>query len=195
MDEPRLAPKRPRTKLHLCPTKIALQYQTMKLRKAVYAGSFDPLTHGHIWIMQRAVTLFDEVTIAIGVNPTKSYFLSAPERLQNIQSLIDSQNWDACKVDVKIIENQFLAKFAASVNASCLIRGMRSEADFSYEYAMAQANKALAPQIESIYLMPPPQLAQVSSSLVKSLIGPDGWEDLVKDYVPENVFQTILNKK
>ncbi len=166
----------------------------MKLRKAVYAGSFDPLTNGHVWVIERAVTLFDELTIAIGVNPSKSYFLTAEERKSNIQSLIDERDWAGTKVDVKIIENQFLARFAESISASCLIRGMRSEADFSYEYAMAQANKALAPKIESIYLMPPPHLAQVSSSLVKSLIGPTDWEDLVKDYVPAAVFESILKK-
>ncbi len=167
----------------------------MKLRKAVYAGSFDPLTNGHVWVIQRAVHLFDELTIAIGVNPSKDYFLTAEERKSHIQSLIDDQeNWTDCKVDVAIIENQFLAKFAATKQASCLIRGIRSEADFSYEYAMAQANRALAPSIESIYLMPPPHLAMVSSSLVKSMIGPEGWQDLVKDYLPDSVYQTIVSK-
>lgn len=166
----------------------------MKLRKAVYAGSFDPLTNGHVWVIQRAVKLFDEVTIAIGVNPSKNYFLSAKEREQHIQALIDMENWADCKVDVKVIENQYLAKFAHSIDASCLIRGIRSEADFSYEYAMAQANKALAPDIESIYMMPPPALAQVSSSLVKSMVGPQDWENLVSKYVPTWVFKTIKSK-
>lgn len=166
----------------------------MKLRKAVYAGSFDPLTNGHVWVIDRAVTLFDELTIAIGVNPSKNYFLSAQERQTHIQALIDESNWSDCKVDVQVIENQFLAKFAKSIKASCLIRGIRSEADFSYEYAMAQANKALAPDIESIYLMPPPRLAQVSSSLVKSMIGPSGWEELVEQYVPKTVFDSIKSK-
>lgn len=166
----------------------------MKSRKAVYAGSFDPLTNGHIWVIQRAVTLFDELTIAIGVNPSKNYFLSAEEREAHVQALIDQEKWTDCKVEVKVIKNQFLAKFAQSIEASCLIRGIRSEADFSYEYAMAQANKALAPNIESIYMMPPPALAQLSSSLVKSMMGPEGWEELVVNYVPESVFQTIKEK-
>ncbi len=166
----------------------------MKLRKAVYAGSFDPLTNGHVWVIQRAVTLFDELTIAIGVNPDKNYFLSAEERKENIQDLIDHENWSSCKVDVTIIKNQYLARFAESKNASCLIRGIRSEADFSYEYAMAQANRALAPSIDSIYLMPPPNLAQVSSSLVKSMIGPDGWQDLIRQYLPDAVYESILKK-
>ena len=166
----------------------------MKTRKAVYAGSFDPLTNGHVWVIQRAVTLFDELTIAIGVNPDKKYFLSANERRKHIQTLIDEQNWSECKVDVQVIKNQYLAKFAQGVGASCLIRGIRSESDFNYEYAMAQANKGLAPNVESIYMMPPPALAQVSSSLVKSLIGPEGWEELVETYVPSYVFRTISKK-
>ncbi len=163
----------------------------MKLRKAVYAGSFDPLTNGHVWVIQRAVTLFDELTIAIGVNPDKKYFLSAAKRLANIESLIKQLDSPDCKVDVKIIKNQYLVKFAQSINASCLIRGIRSEGDFSYEYAMAQANRSLVPNIDSIYMMPPPHLAQVSSSLVKSLIGPDEWQQVVQSYVPGFVFETI----
>lgn len=163
----------------------------MKLRKAVYAGSFDPLTNGHTWVIERAVTLFDELTIAIGVNPDKSYFLTANERKTHIEEVVGTIQNLECKVKVEIIENQFLATFAKKIGASCLIRGIRSEGDFSYEYAMAQANKNLAPDIESIYLMPPPALAQVSSSLVKSLIGPEGWQELVKNYVPEPVFKSI----
>lgn len=166
----------------------------MKLRKAVYAGSFDPLTNGHVWVIRRAATLFDELTIAIGVNPDKKYFLSAEERQLNIQSLIKHGFNRDCKVDVQIIKNQYLAKFAESAGASCLIRGIRSEADFSYEYAMAQANKSLAPGIDSIYMMPPPHLAQVSSSLVKSLIGPEGWENLVQSYVPDYVFASVKKR-
>lgn len=166
----------------------------MKLRKAVYAGSFDPLTNGHVWIIERSLTLFDELSIAIGVNPDKNYFFSAEERQNSIQSVINDLPDTDCKVDVRIIKNQYLAKFAQSIQASCLIRGMRSEADFSYEYAMAQANKSLAPGIESIYMMPPPHLAQVSSSLVKSLVGPEGWEELVQRYVPAYVFEGIKKK-
>lgn len=152
------------------------------------------MTNGHVWVIERAVTLFDELTIAIGVNPAKNYFLSAQERQNHIQALIDQNQWSDCKVNVEIIENQFLARFAEAAQASCLIRGIRSEADFSYEYAMAQANKALCPNIESIYLMPPPRLAQVSSSLVKSMIGPQGWEELVQQYVPTEVFETLIKK-
>ena len=166
----------------------------MKLRKAVYAGSFDPLTNGHRWVIERAVKLFDEVIIAIGVNPDKNYFLSAEERQSHIQSVIESMEKLDCKVTVEVIGNQYLAKFAHNEGASCLIRGIRSEGDFSDEYAMAQANRSLAPDIESIYLMPPPALAQVSSSLVKSLIGPEGWQDLVKQYVPDEVFQSLISK-
>ena len=167
----------------------------MKLRKAVYAGSFDPLTNGHIWVIERGVTLFDELTIAIGINPDKSYFLTADERKQHIEEVLTTISNLECKVDVQIIENQFLASFAKKMGASCLIRGIRSESDFSYEYAMAQANKNLAPDIESIYLMPPPILAQVSSSLVKSLVGPEGWEDVVQSYVPAPVFKSICKKQ
>lgn len=163
----------------------------MKKRKAVYAGSFDPLTNGHIWVIKRAVTLFDELTIAIGVNPNKQYYLSTEERQRHIQDLIDQSDWGDCKIEVQVIGNQFLARVAESIGASCLIRGIRSEADFNYEYAMAQANRTIAENVEHIYLMPPPELAQISSSLVKSMIGPDGWEQLIEKYVPSSVAKSV----
>lgn len=166
----------------------------MKHRQAIYAGSFDPLTNGHAWVIERAVTLFDELTIAIGENPEKRYFFSAKERLQHIEDTVRNINPSECKVQVEIIENQFLAKYAKNKGVSCLVRGVRSEADFSYEYAMATVNRNLEPSVDTIYLMPPPKLAQVSSSLVKSMVGPEGWQDLVKNYVPPTVFKALLDK-
>ena len=166
----------------------------MKPRKAVYAGSFDPLTKGHTWIIERAIHLFDGLTIAVGVNANKEYFLPAEQRKQNIQSFVDTMDPHHCKLEVKIIRNQYLAQFARSVDASCLIRGLRSQGDFHYEYAMAQVNKNLAPAIETVYMIPPPHLAQISSSMVKSLIGPKGWKDLVRSYVPQSVFKSLQKK-
>ena len=166
----------------------------MKIRKAIYAGSFDPLTNGHRWVIERAANLFDELTIAIGVNPDKKYLLTAEERHQNIVDTLKEIGPIECKVGVEVIENKFLAKYAAEKGVSCLVRGVRSESDFSYEYAMAVVNRKIDPTIDSIYLMPPPQLAQVSSSLVKTMIGPQDWKDLVVNYVPAPVFTTLQSK-
>lgn len=166
----------------------------MKHREAIYAGSFDPMTNGHAWVIERAVTLFDELTIAIGENPEKKYFFSAEERKQHIQATLDQIASEACKVHVEIIHNQFLARYAKNKGVSCLVRGVRSEADFSYEYAMATVNRNLEPSVDTIYLMPPPRLAQISSSLVKSMVGPEGWQGLVEAYVPPAVFKALQDK-
>ena len=192
--------------------------ESLEMRKAVYGGSFDPLTKGHLWIIERAISLFDELTIVIGVNINKNYFLDIKERQKNIQDCLDFTNFrdslgsrgstdstdsrDSvksrpsrnCKVNVKIIENQYLAQFALSVNASCLIRGLRCQKDFDYEYAMVQVNRSLAPSVETLYMIPPPHLAHLKSSLVKSLVGSSGWEDIVSSYVPKNVLKSIQER-
>ena len=166
----------------------------MKTRRAIYAGSFDPLTNGHLWVIQRTVRLFDTLTIAIGENPEKSYFLSTDKRKADIQEALQALGPMDCQVDVQVISNQFLAGYAKDNNIPCLVRGIRSEADFSYEYAMSMVNREISPQVESIYLMPPPHLSQISSSLVKGLIGPKGWESLAKKYVPEHTLKRLKEK-
>jgi len=163
----------------------------MKSRAAIYAGSFDPLTKGHIWIIQRTVRLFDRLTVAIGENPEKKYFLSTEERRKDLEKALEDVPKHNCVVDVQIIKNQFLAEYAREHKADCLVRGLRSEADFSYEYAMSMVNREISPDLESIYLLPPPRLAQISSSLVKSMVGPKGWQDIVKNYVQPHTLKAL----
>ncbi len=169
---------------------------SLKIKKAVYGGSFDPLTRGHLWIIEKALSLFDELIIVIGVNTNKKDFLCLREREENIQFFLDSMTSKASTASAKLktIENQYMAQFALSVNASCLVRGLRCQKDFNYEYTMAQVNRNLAPSIETIYMAPPPHLAHLSSSLVKSLVGSKGWEKLISSYVPENVLKSIQKK-
>lgn len=166
------------------------------MRKAIYAGSFDPLTHGHLWVIQAASRLFDELTIAIGENPGKDYLFTTEQRHQHIaKSLADLKLKD--KVYIQVIENQFLAKYAEENKIPFLVRGIRGHEDFNYEAVMNQVNRELAPQIDSVYLIPPNELTQISSSLVKGLVGPEGWVDAVKKYVPESVLKDLkeLNSK
>ena len=167
----------------------------MKVKKAVYGGSFDPLTKGHLWIIEKALCLFDELIIVVGVNTDKNYFLDIGERQKNIQDFLNSvKNQTNCKTDVRIVEDQYLAHFAVSVHASCLIRGLRCQKDFDYESAMVQVNRHLAPSVETLYMIPPPHLSHLSSSLIRSLVGTGGWEKLISSYVPENVLKSIQKK-
>lgn len=160
------------------------------MRKAVYAGSFDPITNGHIWMIKQGTKLFDKLVVAIGVNPEKGYTFTVEERLKMIKNAIkDHQN-----VTVDCFENQFLVNYAASINAQYILRGIRSQADYEYERGMRQVNGDFRSGVSTVFLMPPREYAEVSSSLVKGLIGPLGWQDIVKTYVPKSVFQSIVEK-
>lgn len=163
----------------------------MKKQKcAIYAGSFDPVTNGHLWVIKQSCRLFDQVIVAIGDNPNKSYLFSAEERLEMLESLSE----EFPNVSFEILGNKYLARYAQEKNIPFLIRGIRSNQDFEYEKGMAHINNNIAPEIETIYLIPPLTITQISSSMVKGLVGPEGWEDSVKKYVPRGVMK-LLKKK
>lgn len=162
-----------------------------KLRKAIYAGSFDPLTQGHIWVIETICDMFDEIVIAIGENTDKKYLFTTEQREKHILDVLKSFPKQVSHVQVKIINNTFLAKYAHENNIKYLVRGIRSANDFNYEFSMNQINRELAADVETVYLIPPQSLSQVSSSMVKSLVGPEGWEDIVKTYVPKTVLGSL----
>lgn len=160
------------------------------MRKAIYAGSFDPLTHGHLWVIKAAANLFDELTIAIGENPGKDYFFTTEQRHQHIAHALAEIKLDK-KVYIQVIENKFLVKYAEENKIPYLVRGIRGPDDFNFEFAMNQINREMTKNIESVYLIPPSGLAQISSSMVKGLVGPEGWEEAVGKYVPTAVLQDL----
>jgi pantetheine-phosphate adenylyltransferase len=157
----------------------------MSTKKAIYAGSFDPLTLGHIWIIQRAADLFDHLTIAIGANADKKYLFSVEKRKAHIEQTLSELRLK--NVEVAVINNKFLVKFAEENKIPYLVRGLRGTNDFEYEFVMNQVNREMAPKIDTVYLIPPRDLANISSSLVKGLVGPEGWEDAIKKYIPAHV--------
>ncbi len=168
--------------------------ETMKSKKAIYAGSFDPLTHGHLWVIQRAGQLFDELTIAIGENPDKKYLFSTKQRQSHIAIALEKLQLSA-KVNIAVIDNKFLVKYAWENKIPYLVRGIRTPNDFDYEFVMNQVNRELAPKVETIYLIPPSEMAQVSSSMAKGLVGPEGWETAIKKYVPDHVLRDLKKSK
>jgi pantetheine-phosphate adenylyltransferase len=163
---------------------------TMKreCRLAVYAGSFDPLTIGHVWMIEQGIRLFDQVVVAIGINPDKRYAFGLEERVEMLRS--STKGYRNVKVDT--FSNQFLITYARSIGASHILRGIRSESDYEYERVMRNINGDLNPEIGTIFLMPPRGIAEISSSMVKGLIGPVGWEAIVRDYVPKPVFDKLI---
>ena len=159
-----------------------------KKRLGVYAGSFDPLTVGHLWMIQEGVNLFDRLIVAVGINPEKRYTFSLAERLSMLrESLKRCRN-----LSVTSFSNRYLIDYAQSIGATHILRGIRSESDYEYERTMRNINGDLDPGIVSVFLMPPRDIAEVSSSMVKGLVGPKGWQKVVRKYVPEPVYRRFL---
>ncbi|AIW89387.1 phosphopantetheine adenylyltransferase [Treponema sp. OMZ 838] len=154
--------------------------------KAVFAGSFDPPTFGHLNIIERAQKLFSEIHVVIAVNKNKSYCFSGEERLEVIQQLVSRWNnvsvhlWDSLIVD-----------YAKKIKADVLIRGVRNDNDFLYEFDLAMMNKSLNPQIETLFLVPDPKFFVLRSSSIKELAAFGGD---VSTMVPP-VVEAILKKK
>lgn len=162
-----------------------------KPRVAVFAASLDPITFGHLWMIDQALDLFDQVIVAVGVNPAKSsrYMFTDDERVDMVQSLRTTG-----ALRVRKMEMVYLVDFAKNYGANYLIRGIRNTSDFDYESTLNHINAKMAPEIKTVFLMPPPDIAIVSSSFVKGLIGYEGWNKEIRKYVPENVAQEIERK-
>mgnify|MGYP000998384475 FL=1 len=154
--------------------------------KAVFAGSFDPPTFGHLNIIERAQKLFPEIHVVIAVNKNKNYCFSGEERLDVIQQLVSRQNnvsvhlWDSLIVD-----------YAKKIKADVLIRGVRNDNDFLYEFDLAMMNKSLNPQIETLFLVPDPKFFVLRSSSIKELAAFGGD---VSTMVPP-IVEAMLKKK
>ncbi|MAY75124.1 MAG: pantetheine-phosphate adenylyltransferase [Phycisphaerae bacterium] len=154
---------------------------------AVYAGSFDPPTNGHTWMIERSARLFDRLIVAVAQNPEKTYTFELERRLAWLRSISDH----LVNVEITHIENQFLAHFARDVGARHVVRGIRNEADYQYERAMRYVNADLHEGLTTVFFIPPRALCELSSSFVKGMIGPKGWEEAVATYVPPVVFKDL----
>ena len=146
---------------------------------AIYPGSFDPITNGHVDLIRRASKLFDEVVVGITQNSKKSAFLDVDQRIAvAITSLKDMKN-------VSVISfNTLLVDFAQAQNAQIILRGLRAVSDFEYEFQLSSMNKHLNSNIETLFMTPAEQYANISSSLVKEilLLGGD-----ISNFVPKPV--------
>ncbi|WP_269533551.1 pantetheine-phosphate adenylyltransferase [Chitinimonas sp. BJYL2] len=159
------------------------------MKRAVYAGSFDPVTNGHLWMIERGYELFDEMIVAIGINPDKRATFNVEERVEMLREV--TQHLPDLKVTS--FENQFLVNYARSVDAHYILRGIRNPSDYEFERTMRYINSDLVREVTTIFLMPPRSIAEVSSTMIKGLIGPEGWEEVLKQYVPEPVRRRFLD--
>lgn len=134
------------------------------MKKAIYAGSFDPFTNGHRHILIRALNIFDEVTLLVGKSPSKKTLFSATERVKMLKE--EFQEFENVKVDMF---QGLLVDYAKQNNIFALIRGLRPTGDFESEFQMASMNKKLFPEVETVFLMTEGENYYLSSSLVKEI--------------------------
>ena len=156
------------------------------MRRAIYPGSFDPVTNGHVDVVERARKLFDEVIVAVAHNDEKQPLFPLPERLDLLQQTVGKME------NVRIAQfHGLLVDFAAAQQASAVIRGLRAVSDFEFEFQMALMNRKLESSVETIFLMPKEEYTYLSSRLVKEIarLGGD-----VSKFVPDLVAKALRKK-
>ena len=148
------------------------------MKKAVFPGSFDPITLGHVDLIYRGLEIFDEIIIAIGVNADKKQLFPLEDKIQQIKNAFINEP------RIKVASYKGLTiDFCKSVNSKYILRGLRNSSDFNYEQSIAQTNSSLS-KIESVFLISSPQLAHISSTIVRDIIKNEGD---YKSLVPESV--------
>lgn len=155
-------------------------------RIAVCPGSFDPITNGHLDILQRASKLFDKVIVAVSVNADKNPSFTLEERVE----LVKMCTKHLCNIEVDVV-NELLAHYVERVGACAIVKGLRAVTDFEYEFQMAMANKKLYKEAETVFLTTSHQNMYLSSSLVKQISGFGGD---IKAFVPEQIVDIVTER-
>ena len=155
----------------------------MDNRTVIYPGTFDPITNGHVDLVERASRLFDRVVVAIAFNEKKTPLFTLEERVELCAAAVQGID----NVEVKGFSNP-LTDFAKSEGARCVLRGLRAVADFEYEFQLANMNRAIYPEFESLFLTPSEHLSYISSSLVREIAALQGD---VSPFVPPVVSEAL----
>ena len=138
------------------------------MRRAIYPGSFDPVTNGHLDIIQRGCKLFDEIIVAVLVNPEKKAFFTIKERCEILSEVLRDIDHGDCVVSVESFEG-LMVQYAVERKANAIVRGIRAISDYEYELQMALMNRRLQPGLETVFMMPAEEYSYVSSRLVKEV--------------------------
>jgi len=157
-----------------------------KKRRAIYPGTFDPITNGHLDIIDRAYKIFDEIIIAVAQSEAKKPYFPLEKRINMVKAITEKYP------NIKVVgfEN-LLVNLSDELEANIIIRGLRAVSDFEYELQMGYANASLKKELETIYLMPSLEYAFVSSSVVRSILQFDGKVDHL---VPDKVYEMIMEE-
>ncbi len=156
------------------------------MRRAIYPGSFDPITNGHLDVLQRAAGIFDQLIIAVARDNAKQSLFSVDERVE----LIRNAAAEIPGIEVMPFEG-LLVDFARKHKACALVRGLRAVSDFEFEFQLALMNRKLEPNLETLFLMPREEYTYISSRLVKEICRLGGH---VEQFVPPNVVQALRTK-
>ena len=162
----------------------------MTERIGIYPGTYDPVTKGHLHIIERASKLVDKLIIGVAENPGKNPLFTLDERLGMVQTDIDNMHEKHCPIEVVSFKN-LLIDFARDHKAACMFRGLRASSDFEYEFQMTGMNFRLAPDIETVFLMSSDKWQFVSSSFIKEISKLDGD---VSEFVTPNVLSKLNEK-
>lgn len=153
---------------------------------AVYPGTFDPITMGHVDIIDRALSLFDEVIVAVAVNASKDPVFTLKERIKMIEDTFPNRN----HIRIESVSG-LLVDYAYRQNAKAIVRGIRAVSDFDYEFQLALMNRKLKREVESVFLMPGFRWIYISSSIIKDAARNGGD---VRDLVPPHVNEMLIKK-
>ena len=154
--------------------------------KVIYPGTFDPITNGHTDLIERAGRMFDEIVVAVAYNPKKQPLLNLEERCE----LVRKATAHLPNVSVTGFSN-LLADFVREQNASVILRGLRAVSDFEYEFQLADMNRRLAPEVESVFLTPANHLSYISSTLIREIASLGGD---VSEFVDPAVAEALKQK-
>ena len=146
---------------------------------AVFPGSFDPITLGHVAVIKRAIPLFDQLIIAIGDNADKKHMFTAEQRKKWIQAVFT----DEPKISIEVYDG-LTVEFCKKMNAHFILRGLRTSADFEFERSIAQINRKLAPEVDTLFILTETKYTPITSSIVRDIIRNGGD---ISEFVPDEV--------
>ncbi len=156
------------------------------MRRAIYPGSFDPITKGHLDVIERAANLFDELVVAVAFNDQKRSLFNAEERVEMIRRAAAGVG------NIRVAHfTGLLVEFAAAENAVAVVRGLRAVSDFEFEFQMALMNRKLMPTLETIFVTPREEYTYLSSRIVKEIARLGG---NVREFVPPSVAQALAER-